>query len=648
MTHDDRTSRVLNARPLTSALCALGLSLSAPACGDRISDEVGDPSERTTEERVAPVVQATSHALVRVGQTLEFFGEGFLKARQGSSQLQFEGTFTDQLGRATSVDLKVTPLFGGQEVNGVGRKILTWSRVGPFKNPFTRDERNGVFRGTVRVINTYTDGMIDEGPRVAMNLELAPSIIIERFEPIHADCGAPALRVFPGIPYRMKVKVGGLGATRFVYEFNQINGAEGVTTFDHDLGAGRVTTDDEVGASSEIVVFNPIPDDLQSYVTGVRVLAFDDEGNYTETALPVGVHRPVEVVYDGTYELAERYEPVPVSGCIPGSVGNSVSYSESVSETRTQSVSMTLSTSWSNQTGRDLSTSMTEGISVGESSSRSLGTSSSEHERVSESTGETYTESESNNVGYSSSDGESWSWNLSEGESQEEYERRMGSMYGQASGSVSVGVSGEGSVPGFAKVSGSVETSVGVTAGTSTGTTTGASTRTSTQRGHSMAGSSRTSESFGSALSESSSTSIDGTYVIGNSSSSSSSTSEGMSRGRTWNLSESSSVSESVSEDNSESLSEATVTSASSSVSQSLSGVIPRGRFGIFYRQTTRWVRRAEVRSFDLCGVASHMGELQFNEWDWAPDLAIGDECGAVPPPSTMPSARCFIQPCGE
>jgi hypothetical protein len=107
-------------------------------------------------------------------------------------------------------------------------------------------------------------------------------------------------------------------------------------------------------------------------------------------------------------------------------------------------------------------------------------------------------------------------------------------------------------------------------------------------------------------------------------------------------------MSEAVSENNAEAISEATVKSESRMVSQSLSGVIPRGRFGIFYRQTTRWVRRAEVRSFDLCGVASHMGELQFNEWDWAPDLAIGNECEALPPPSTMPSARCFIQPCGE
>lgn len=627
--------------------CVVALAIGISACGERIGDQV-DSKGTETEERITPQIEATSHAIVRVGQTLEFFGKGFLKKNQGVSQIHFEGVFTDQLGRENSVDLTVTPLFGGQEIDGHQRKILTWPRVGPFRNPFTRDERNGVFRGTIQVINTFDDGFMDSGPAVPMNLEIAPSIVIETFEPIHADCGAPALRVFPGIPYRMKVKVGGVRATRFIYEFNQINGDEGITTFDHDFGEGSVTTEDEVGSSSEIVVFNPIADDLQSYVTGIRVIAYDDEGNFAETAIPIGVHRPIEVTYDGSYDLAERYEPVPVSGCIPGGVGNSVSYSESVSETRTQSVSMTVSNSWSNQQGRSLSSTTSEGISVGESSSRTLGESASEHERVSESTGETYSQSESNNVGYSSSDGESWNWSLSQGESQQEYERRMASMYGQVSGSVAVGVSGEGSVPGFAKVSGSVETKVGVTAGTSTGTTTGASTRTSTQRGHTMAGSSSSSESFGSSTSEGNSVSIDGTYVASNGNSSSSSNTMGMSRGRTWNLSEGSSMSEAVSENNAESLSEASVSSESRTVSTSLSGIIPRGRYGIFYRQTTRWVRRAEVRSFDLCGVASHMGELQFNEWDWAPDLAIGNECESLPPPSTMPSARCFIQPCGE
>ena len=121
-----------------------------------------------------------------------------------------------------------------------------------------------------------------------------------------------------------------------------------------------------------------------------------------------------------------------------------------------------------------------------------------------------------------------------------------------------------------------------------------------------------------------------------------------MNKARTWNLNEGVSVNNVVSQGNTESLSNTVIQSTSKTVSQGFSGYIPQGRYGIFYRQTTRWVRQAQVRSYDLCGIAQHMGEIQFNEWDWAPDLAIGEDCSTLPPPSTMPTARCFIDPCGD
>jgi hypothetical protein len=260
--------------------------------------------------------------------------------------------FTDQYGLDSTVDLRVTPFFGGQEIGDDGRHILTWSRFGPFRNPFTGDARHGVFQGTVQVLNYYEDGTVEEGPGQRINLQVDPSIIIERFEPFNADCGAPAIRVTPGVPYRLQVAVTGIAATRFEYEFGQVNGVESIQRFVHEFDPNQPTAEDSVGESAEIVVFNQIPDNMQSYVTGVRVVAYDNEGKMVETALPISVHRPIEVKYDGSYELAERYEPVPVSGCIPGAVGNQVSYSETSVDTRTQSVSMTVSNSWSTSSGR--------------------------------------------------------------------------------------------------------------------------------------------------------------------------------------------------------------------------------------------------------------------------------------------------------
>jgi hypothetical protein len=606
----------------------------------------GESEELNSE--VVPVVEATSQAVVVVGQSLEFYGRNFLKDGEGSSRLSFTGSFTDQFGRVSSVDFGVTPFFGGQELGEDGRQILTWSRFGPFRNPFTGDARHGVFSGTVQVMNYHEDGTVEEGPSQRINLQVDPSIIIEALEPFNADCGAPAVRVIPGIPYTMKVTVTGIRATKFVYEFGQVNNTDSITQFTHEFSSEQPTAEDAVGESAEMVVFNAIPENQQSYVTGIRVVAYDDEGKFVETALPISVHRPLEVKYDGSYELAERYEPIPVSGCIPGSVGNQVSYSESTVETRTQSVSMTVSNSWTNSEGRTVSQNTNEGIAVGESNSRTLGSSSSEYESLSEGFGETYTQNESNNVNFTTTDGEGWSWNLSEGQSQDDYESRVQSIYGEASGSVGVGVSGEGSVAGFAKVSGSVETTVGVTAGTTRGSTEGTRMSTSTNRGYSMSGSSSESRGFGSSLSEGRSSSLNGTYTLGRTNGSSESMTEGMSNTRTWDFSEGTSINEVSSIGNSETISNSMVSSESKGISQSFSGYIPRGRYGIFYRQTTRWVRRAEVVSYDLCGIASHMGELLFNEWDWAPDLAIGDNCDVTPPPSNLPTARCLISPCGE
>ncbi|MEE2644403.1 MAG: hypothetical protein VYD19_05670, partial [Myxococcota bacterium] len=176
--------------------------------------------------------------------------------------------------------------------------------------------------------------------------------------------------------------------------------------------------------------------------------------------------------------------------------------------------------------------------------------------------------------------------------------------------------------------------------------TEGASVSVSEERGYSMGGNSSSERNFGSTTSESRSQSLSGGYALGSSRGSTVSDSSSLSNTRTWNLSQGESSSTVVSEGQSVAEALTLSDSSSSSSTQSYTGFIPQGRFGIFYRQTTRWVRRAEVRSYDLCGVAQHVGELQFNEYTWAPDLAIGDSCDELPPPAKLPAAACLIPPC--
>ncbi len=223
----------------------------------------------------------------------------------------------------------------------------------------------------------------------------------------------------------------------------------------------------------------------------------------------------------------------------------------------------------------------------------------------------------------------------------------MRDVYGNGNWTNTVSASAQGSLPFIAKASGRVTTSVGITAGGRSGNTEGQSVSNSNERGYTTSGSSNESQSFGSATSEGRGQSINNSYALGNVNSNSVNESAGVSSNRTWNLSETELTSEVISENNSVAETLTVSDSQSETTTQSFSGFIPRGRYGIFYRQTTRWVRRAEVRSFNQCGVSQHVGELQFNEYNWAPDLAIAQSCEDHPPPPNLPESACFIQPCG-
>ncbi len=624
-------------------IIALGALLAGlGACADEL------PDRSPTTATQAPQLRAISSDRLVVGETVEFFGEHFADGEAGTTRIHLQGEFVDHLGERHPVDLFVPTVYGGHEVDAdgaPGRDILTWSRFGPFANPFTQAAHHGRFEGTATPVVEASDGAVLQGSAVTLALTVGPSIIIEGLEPLEAACGAPAVRGLPGIPYRLRVRTTGIKATRFVYEIAECNG-QALARYEHDFGRDNPVAEDVVG-EEEPVIFNPIPDERQSYVAGLRITAYDDEGNAVETALPFSLHRPMEVIYDGKQALAERYDPVPVSGCIPGGVNSQVEYSETRSESRQQSVSVTVSNSWSSSDSRRVSSNLSEGISTGESRSRSLEQREWEGESLSEGYGLSYSQNESNNVGFSTTDGETWNFDMSEGESNEEYASRMNELFGEGSIDTTVGAKASGSVPGFAKVTGSVSTSVGVTAGARTRGSEGGRARTSTSRGYGMGGSSSQGSSFGSTVAEGRSESVEGTYALSSNRSRTARDEASERRQRTWSFGSGVALEDVATTGETEAIDQTWVQTDATSLRQGFTATIPRNKIGIFYRQTTRMVRRAEVRSYDLCGLASHVGELQFNEWIWAADLAIGNTCDSEPPPSGLPEARCFIPPCG-
>lgn len=86
---------------------------------------------------------------------------------------------------------------------------------------------------------------------------------------------------------------------------------------------------------------------------------------------------------------------------------------------------------------------------------------------------------------------------------------------------------------------------------------------------------------------------------------------------------------------------------SSQQISRGFGGRIIAGSYGVFYRQTLRLVRRAAVVAYNQCGQAQVVGDVDFSDWTWSPDLALGPACPPLPP-SNLPPASCLVPPCSN
>lgn len=85
--------------------------------------------------------------------------------------------------------------------------------------------------------------------------------------------------------------------------------------------------------------------------------------------------------------------------------------------------------------------------------------------------------------------------------------------------------------------------------------------------------------------------------------------------------------------------------SSTDTVSRDFGGRVIAGTFGVFYRQTLRLLRRGALVAYNQCGAASVVGEVDFTDWTWSPDLALGSSCPPLPM-SNLPPAECLVSPC--
>ena len=468
-------------------------------------------------------------------------------------------------------------------------------------------------------------------------IEIEPSIIVKSFC-ASKNCKIVASNILQNVSNRIDLDFYKIAPIKVKYIIIYPNNTEQIL---HEYNS-PVSND-----WLENIRLESVKDEYSSYLAKIQIFAYDENNVEAKTEIPFRVVRPIEVKHFGKHELAEIFEPIPVTGCIPGSVGNNVQYSESTSETRQNSVGIVYNKSWSDSESTSLSNTSAEGISVNETESTVYSSSLTNSETQSESYTDTSSQGESNNLVFSSNDGENWSWSLGEGSSQTEGTSSSSSTNTGVNGSTTVGVSGEGSLPFLAKASGKVEVSAGIQRGW--GSSEGQNERNteSTNRSFTTGGSSQNGRSFGSTQNDSRSHSLSGSYVLSNSTGSSISESSGLSSGRVWNMSESISSGKVITVGNSESISQTIVTSETNSTTFSYSGYIPRGRFGTFFRQTSRYVKLSEVITYSIDGIPSHAGYIMMNTWSWAPDLSIASSCEEALQ-SNLPSSNCIISPCGE
>ena len=469
------------------------------------------------------------------------------------------------------------------------------------------------------------------------DLQINPSIIIQNLC-ASENCNTVSGNVIEGVNNKLSVQSINTGFDRIEYSIYYFDTRQLSVTNEYD----SVTNIDLINFK-----FASVPQDISSYIALLEIKAFLNNTLVTENILPIRVVRPLEVKHYGKYELAETYEPVPVTGCIPGTIGNNVSYSESVAETRQNSVSITLSKSWSNSNSQTINTSRSEGLNISETENTVMSSSLSESETLSESESNSNNNAESNNFSFSTNDGESWSWSFNEGNSDTQGTTTSNGTNAGVNGSVTVGTSTEGSIPLLGKASGKVEMTGGASMNWINTNAESTSTTNSNSRGYATAGSTSTGNQYGSTQAISQGHTLTGSYAYSSQNSSSISQGSSTYSGRVWNMSESLSNGNVVTEGDAESINETITSSSTSSTTFSYSGYIPRGKVGVFYRQTSRYTKLSEIITYDIDGFPQHAGYISMNTWAWAPELSIGTTCSDIPE-SSFNEATCFIPPCGE
>lgn len=353
---------------------ALTVLLVVAGCG---GDEPAGIPAPVVRELPEPALRMVAPTALRAGDELTVFGKGFADKEIGETRLTFDGVYQTTSGVMKQVKLEVVPTFKNQGV-------ATWT-FGP-NIPFG-EEDTGSFRGVLRARNIGLDGQTKDGVvAIGVELQVLPSILIRQLRPTSAGCAVGSTDTIEDTRFMVEVKTVGLKSgssiapLRYVYTFlketfsfsgtfasalaldpEALFPKKGPVSVIDDVHNGTIST---LGSAPRNIYvykggYTPgmaslpssvdnlfgltyltttvIPETANSVDAIMNVVAIDSTGQQATRAIPLRIWTPIEVDYTGAFKTARSFDPVPVSGCIPGGdIGRDVTYSETSSETRTR------------------------------------------------------------------------------------------------------------------------------------------------------------------------------------------------------------------------------------------------------------------------------------------------------------------------
>lgn len=472
------------------------------------------------------------------------------------------------------------------------------------------------------------------------NITLDPSITITKLC-ASENCNSFSGNAIEGIKYKLEIKSHGFAFDSISYKV--INGEDNWYAIPNDDFITQRNTHEV------FITFPSVPENIQFYISNISIVTVNEE-QIIKTELPIKVTRPIEVINSSKTLEAQVYEPVQVTGCKLGSIGTRTSYQETESETRQKSVS--ISSGYTYSKGNTIGTTQTvsESLGITQTETDTQTSTTSETTSASESSSNTYSNTENSNFSFSTSDGESWSWSFNNGSSEGTSSTEGSTINTGVNGSITVGTEGSASIPLLGKVSGKFETSAGASVNWINSGSNTSSNTTSEDRGYITSQDTNENTTYGSQSSFSNSSSLSETFLFSAQDSFSLSSSLSNSSQRVWDFSESLQTQTVSSEATSETMQKTEVSSSSLSITQSTTEYIPNGRYGIYFRQTTRIAKTSSILIYNVDGFIIEKINVSFNNWVWAVTLIIGNTCEEIFNTSLVKlrKSECFIQPCLE